>query len=395
MPSFMTIDRRTMLAGMAGALAAGIAPGTLRRAIAAEGEFKIGLLIPLSGPAALFGPSNQGCAELAADEANAAGGVLGRKIKLIPTDAGAAPAEVAKSVVRLMLEEKVDLVIGSHDSAVRQAVEATVKGKVPYIYTPVYEGGDCTANLYCLGETPPQQIKPSIEFMMKEKGAKSFYLIGNDYVWARNSNEAAKSYIAAGGGTIAGEEYVPLGAPNRFEEIVTRIKGAKPDVVLITVIGADNVNFNRAFASFGLDKDITRLAFLLEENTLQGIGAESSGNLYSCMAYFANVGSEANQKFKAAMKAKFGDKVPQLSTLGADAYAGVHCAKALVDKAGSTEAAAVAAASQGLTFATAGGTATMTGRHVDKDMYLAMCKGAEFEVVKTFEKVASGQSCPV
>ncbi|WP_348630002.1 ABC transporter substrate-binding protein [Mesorhizobium sp. Pch-S] len=91
MPSFMTIDRRTMLAGMAGALAAGIAPGTLRRAIAAEGEFKIGLLIPLSGPAALFGPSNQGCAELAADEANAAGGVLGRKIKLIPTDAGAAP----------------------------------------------------------------------------------------------------------------------------------------------------------------------------------------------------------------------------------------------------------------------------------------------------------------
>ncbi|WP_152979669.1 substrate-binding domain-containing protein [Mesorhizobium sp. 1M-11] len=355
MPPFMIIDRRTMLAGTAGALAAGIVPGALRRAVAADGEFKIGLLIPLSGPAALFGPSNQGCAELAADEVNAAGGVLGRKIKLIPTDAGAAPAEVAKSVVRLMLEEKVDLVIGSHDSAVRQAVEATVKGK----------------------------------------GAKSFYLIGNDYVWARNSNEAAKSYISAGGGTIAGEEYVPLGAPNRFEEIVTRIKGAKPDVVLITVIGADNVNFNRAFASFGLDKDITRLAFLLEENTLQGIGAESSGNLYSCMAYFANVGSEANQKFKAAMKAKFGDKVPQLSTLGADAYAGVHCAKALVDKAGSTEAAAVAAASQGLSFATAGGTATMTGRHVDKDMYLALCKATEFEVVKTFEKIASGQSCPV
>ena len=388
----IAVNRRTVLAGLAGALAVGTASG-LCPAFAEEGEFKIGLLIPLSGPAALFGPSNQGSAELAADEVNAAGGILGRKVKLIPTDAGAAPAEVAKSVVRLLLEEKVDLIIGSHDSAVRQAVEATIKGRVPYIYTPVYEGGDCTLNLYCLGETPPQQIKPSIEYLMKEKGAKTFYMIGNDYVWARNSNEAAKGYVTAGGGTIAGEEYVPLGAPNRFEEIVTRIKGAKPDVVLITVIGADNVNFNRTFASFGLDKEITRLAFLLEENTLAGIGAESSGDLYSCMAYFANVPSDANVKFKAAMKAKFGDKVPQLSTLGADTYAGVHCAKALVDKAGSTDAAAVAAASEGATFPTAGGTATMTSHHVDKDMYLALCKGAEFEVVQTFQKVPSGQSC--
>ena len=50
--------------------------------------------------------------------------------------------------------------------------------------------------------------------------------------------------------------------------------------MLITLVGADNVNFNRTFAGFGLDKDIARLSLLLEENTLLGIGAESSNNLY-------------------------------------------------------------------------------------------------------------------
>src|SRR5277367_4201928 len=83
-------------------------------------------------------------------------------------------------------------------------------------------------------------------------------------------------------------------------------------MVLITLVGADNVNFNRTFAGFGLDKEISRLSLLLEENTLLGIGAESSNNLYSSMSYYANAPGEANKKFKAAYFAKFGAKAPQL-----------------------------------------------------------------------------------
>ncbi len=228
-----------------------------------------------------------------------------------------------------MLEENVDLFIGSHDSATREALVATIKGKVPYIYTPVYEGGECAFNTYVLADTPEQQIRPSLTWMMKEKGAKSIYMIGDDYVWPRKCNEHAKQYIAENGGKVAAEEYVPFGAPNKFEEVVTRIKSAKPDAVLITLVGADNVNFNRTFAGFGLDKDIARLSLLLEENTLLGVGAESSKNLYSSMSYYANAPGEANKKFKQAYFAKFGDKAPQLSLIGADCYAGVYCAKAL------------------------------------------------------------------
>ena len=253
--------RRTLLAAAAAGAAFGTLPGLIRPAAAAN-EFKIGLFIALSGPASLFGPTQRACAELATEEVNKAGGILGRQIKLIPTDAGGPPAESTKSAIRLMLEDKVDLFIGSHDSATREALVATIKGKVPYIYTPTYEGGECAFNTYVIADTPEQQIRPSLTWMMKEKGAKSVYMIGDDYVWPRKCNEYAKKVISENGGKVVAEEYVPFGAPNKFEEIVTRIKSAKPDTVLITLVGADNVNFNRTFAGFGLDKEISRLSLL-------------------------------------------------------------------------------------------------------------------------------------
>ncbi|HXL66811.1 MAG TPA: ABC transporter substrate-binding protein, partial [Xanthobacteraceae bacterium] len=209
--------RRTLLGAAAAGAAFGTMPGLIRPAAAAN-EFKIGLFIALSGPASLFGPTQRACAELATEEINKAGGILGRQIKLIPTDAGGPPAETTKSAIRLMLEENVDVFVGSHDSATREALVGTIKGKVPYVYTPVYEGSECSFNTYVTADTPEQQIRPSLAWMMKDKGAKSIYMIGDDYVWPRKCNEQAKKYIAENGGKVTAEEYVPFGAPNKFEE---------------------------------------------------------------------------------------------------------------------------------------------------------------------------------
>ena len=383
--------RRRIISAAAGSAVLGT--GFIRPAFAQPKEFKIGLFIALSGPASLFGPTQRACADWATELINKAGGIMGRPVKLLHTDAGGAPAETAKSAVRLMLEDKVDLFVGSHDSATREANIATIKSKVPYIYSPVYEGGECSPNVYCLGETPPQQAQPAVEFLARERKAKTFYLIGDDYVWPRKSNEQVKKYVAQNGGKIVGEEYVPFGAPNKFEEAVTRIKAAKPDAVVSTLVGADNVNFNRTFAGFGLDKSIVRIALLLEENTLMGIGAENSANLYSCMGYYANNTADAPKKFKANYLARYGDKAPQLSTIGADCFAALNLAKALVEKADGTEMKKMMAASEGLSFDAPSGRVTMRGRQVDKDMYLATCKGTEFEVIKTIKAVKSGTAC--
>ena len=134
---------------------------------------------------------------------------------------------------------------------------------------------------------------------------------------------------------------------------------------------------------------------LLEENTLMGVGAESSANLYSCMGFYANSPSEVTKAFKAEYMAKYGAKAPQLATIGADCYSALNLAKAMFDKAGSGDAKKLTAASEGLAFDTASAHVTMHGRQVDKDMYLASCKGTEFEVIKTIKAVKSGAACKV
>jgi ABC-type branched-subunit amino acid transport system substrate-binding protein len=250
----MTPTRRQFLRASAAVAAWASAPAFVRDARAA-GEFRIGMFYAIAGPAAgLFGPTQKACAELAVDEINAKGGILGRKIVLSFANGDGPVAEASKAAVRMMLEEKVDFFLGSHNSAVREALVGTIKAKVPYVYTPIYEGGECGANTYVLADTPQQQMETALPWLAKKTGFKRVYMIGNDYVWPQVTNKQAKRIIEAGGGTVIGEEYVPLGAPNKFEEAVTRIKGAKPDLVLITLVGADNVNFNRTFAGFGLDK---------------------------------------------------------------------------------------------------------------------------------------------
>jgi ABC-type branched-subunit amino acid transport system substrate-binding protein len=383
------LTRRAFVATGAAVLSA---PYVLRHARGAT-PFKIGLFYAASGPAALFGPTQRASAQLAVEQINKAGGIMGRPVQLLLADAGGPPAESTKTAVRLMLNEKCDLFVGSHDSATREALVATIKARIPYIYTPIYEGGECAPNTYVIADTPPQQVRPTIELLTKEKKVKSVYLIGNDYVWPRKTNDRVKEYLTAGGGKVIGEEYVPLGAPNKFEEAVTRIKGAKPDAVVATLVGADNVNFNRTFAGFGLQKDILRASMLLEENTLLGIGPENSVNLFNCMSYFSTVPGQAHAAFKAAYQAKFGEKAPQLSIIGVDCYAGVNCAKALVEKAKGVKAEDLMAAANGLTFDTATGPATMRNRHTDKPMYLAQCEGAAFRVLRTYGVVASGEAC--
>lgn len=386
------ISRRSVLTGLAAVPSFLAAPGLIRSAGAAD-PIKMGTFFSLSGPASLFGPTQTACNALAVKEINAGGGILGRPVDIIAGDGGAPPAEATKTLVRMLLKDRVDMIVGSHDSAVRQAIVGALKGKVPYIYTPLYEGGECAYNTYVPADTPQQQIKPSLAALTEMFGAKTFYLIGNDYVWPQQSNARAKEYIEALGGKVVGEEYAPLGPGNKFDDAIVRIKAAAPDLVVITLVGGDNVNFNRSFAGFGLAKSIKRLSLLCEELTLQGIGADNSAGLYSCMSYFAAVATPANAEFKKRYAETLGSEAPPLSMIGVDAYSGTNCAAALINKAGSNDATEVMKAADGLTYKTATGTGTMVNRHVAKDMFLAECKGTEFEIIRTFEQVDHGETC--
>jgi len=374
------------------AVLAGIAAQPFGATAFAADPVKVGILIPLSGPGGLFGPSSQMSAQLAVDEINAAGGLLGRMIEPEFVDVGGPPADATQAALKLWKGQGAEAFIGMHDSAVRGALTNLFKGQVPYIYTPVYEGGECSPGTYVIGETPHQQLQPVIPWLAAEKDISKWYLIGNDYNWPRDTNAAAKAYIESAGGSVVGEEYLPFTVDN-FDSSLAKIKESGADGVLITLVGGASVGFNRAFASFGLSDDVVRLGTLIEENTLAGTGAENSKNLFSSAGYFASIDTPAAKAFAEKYKAKNGADAPALNALGQSVYDGVLLLEALARKAGSLEASAMDEAAEGTRYDGPRGSATMTGRHVSKDIYLAEADGASFRVVQTFSDVGAGDNC--
>ncbi|MGJ7609475.1 MULTISPECIES: substrate-binding domain-containing protein [unclassified Variovorax] len=382
------MDRRTFLHGIAAAAAASSA------GVRAASPLNVAVMLPMSGPAGLFGPSAKACAELAVQTINARGGVLGRTLKPLFGDAGLPPAEASQTVLKLWKGQGAQAVVGMHDSAVRGALVGLFKGQVPYFYTPVYEGGECARGTYVNGETPAQQLAPVIPWLAAERKPKKWYLIGNDYIWGRNTNAAAKGYIAQTGAQVVGDEYLPFTADN-FDSSLARIRDSGADAVLVSLVGGASVTFNKAFASFGLADKAIRLGSLLEENTLAGIGLANARNLYSSAGYFANIETPAAKAFSDAYFKRFGAQAPALNGLAESVYEGFLMLEAIAARAKSLDVAKMEPASEGATYSGPRGTVTMHARHVDQDIYLADVGDKGFRVVKTFPHIASGQTCKV
>jgi ABC-type branched-subunit amino acid transport system substrate-binding protein len=382
------MDRRTFLHGIAAAAAASSA------GVRAASPLNVAVMLPMSGPAGLFGPSAKACAELAVQTINARGGVLGRTINPLFGDAGLPPAEASQTALKLWKGQGAQAVIGMHDSAVRGALVGLFKGQVPYFYTPVYEGGECARGTYVNGETPAQQLAPVIPWLAAERKPKKWYLIGNDYVWGRNTNAAAKGYIAQTGAQVVGDEYLPFTADN-FDSSLARIRDSGADAVLVSLVGGASVTFNKAFASFGLADKAIRLGSLLEENTLAGIGLANARNLYSSAGYFANIETPAAKAFSDAYFKRLGAQAPALNGLAESVYEGFLMLEAIAARAKSLDVAKMEPASEGASYSGPRGAVTMHARHVDQDIYLADVGEKGFRVVKTFPHIASGQTCKV
>ena len=358
----------------------------------AMADIKVGVLVPDSGPAGLFGPSARNAAMLAATEINANGGINGEAIELIFADVGVAPAEATQSALRLWKGERVQAFVGMHDSAVREALIGRFNGEVPYVYTAIYEGNFCADGLYVTGETPSQQLQPVIPHLMESESVSKWYLIGNDYNWPRDTNALATDYIAQAGGTVVGEEYLPF-TVSEFDSSLQRIKESGADAVLVTLVGGASVGFNVGYAGFGLDEQAIRLGTLIEENTLAGIGAENANGLYSSSGYFASIETDTAAAFSESYTAAYGADGAALNSLGQSTYEGLQLLAALGNKAGSLDVAAMDAEAEGTTWDTPRGNNTLVGRHVAQTIYLADGTGGAFDIVTSFDNVASSDAC--
>jgi urea transport system substrate-binding protein len=166
----------------------------------AQEPIKIGVPVGLSGANSVVAPSVVQAGELAVEEINAAGGVLGRSLALVVADDGSGAQGAQKAFDSLVFQQEVDALISMETSAARNAGLPIVnRGQVPFIYTSFYEGRSCSPWMYVNAWVPEQQVAPIVDHFMKEFGAKSFFLIGSDYASgaACSSSRGSTSRIRA------------------------------------------------------------------------------------------------------------------------------------------------------------------------------------------------------
>ena len=371
------------------------APTTTTEAAPAD-PIVIGILYSATGPAGVFGPPVENIAQLIEADLNAAGGILGRAVETVMADDATDPEVGRASMERLLDEEQVDVVIGTHSSATRAAAKPLAEAAdILYIYAALYEGGECSSVMFNTGEVPSQQLQTTIPWMMEDTGGTTWFLVGNDYLWPRRSFEWARQYIEAAGGEVVGEEYVPLGTTD-FSSVAQQISAADPDLIFPALVGGDAIAFETQAFDFGIGQaQIPRLANIYEENVIGAMGPTVAAGMRVTLGYFKEAGGSQNARFVERYLETFGADAAPHATFSSHVYDAALLYAEAVTQAGTTETAAVAEAMIGLSLETPSGHITVTdSRHLTQPIYVVeVQEDGSQTVVQTFEGVFPEESC--
>ena len=297
----------------------------------------VGILHSITGTMAISETGSTQAEKLAIKQINESGGVLGRQIKYIQEDGASDWPTFAEKSRKLLLKDKVAAVMGCWTSASRKAVLPVFEQYNGMLFYPTfYEGLEESPNVIYTGQEATQQILEGIDWAVKTKGAKTFYLLGSDYIWPRTSMKIARKHIEKLGLKVVGEEYYPLGH-TQFNSVINKVKLKKPDVIFAAVVGGSNVAFYKQVNAAGIDwrkEKPTMLTISVTEDEILGIGGENIVGAYASMKYFQSLPNENNVAFVKAFKEMWGDDIV-IGDVTQAAYLGPWIWKYAVEKAGS------------------------------------------------------------
>lgn len=320
-----------------------------------DDKVTVGILHSVTGTMAISETGSVQAEKLAIEQINAMGGVLGRQIEYIQEDGASDWPTFAEKSKKLLVNDKVAAVFGCWTSASRKAVLPIFEQYNGMLYYPTfYEGLEQSPNVIYTGQEATQQIIAGIDWVVKNKGAKKFFLLGSDYIWPRTSNKIARKHIEKLGLKVVGEEYYPLGH-TQFNSVINKIKLKKPDVLYAIVVGGSNVAFYKQLKAAGIDmtkEKPTVLTISVTEDEILGIGGENIVGAYAAMKYFQSLSNPNNEAFVKAFKERWGDDIV-IGDVTQAAYLGPWLWKAAVEKAGSFDIDKVRAASPGIELTTA------------------------------------------
>ncbi|MEJ2853303.1 urea ABC transporter substrate-binding protein [Saccharothrix sp. CCNWLW140] len=328
---------------------------------------KVGFLNSRSGTMAISENTVFNALKLAADQINGAGGVLGKQLTVVAEDGASEPTVFAEKAEKLIRADCVAAVFGGWTSSSRKAMLPVFESNNALLFYPVqYEGLESSKNIFYTGATTNQQIVPALDYL-KEKGAKSLFLVGSDYVFPQTANKIIKAYAKANGIEVKGEEYAPLGHTD-FSTIVSKVKAADADAVFNTLNGDSNVAFFKEYKNAGLTAEaMPVLSVSIAEEEVGGIGVGNIVGQPVAWNYYQTIDSPQNKKFVADFKNAYGASKVTSDPMEA-AYTSLFLWKGMVEKAKSFAVPEIQKAAGGVGFDAPEGTVTVNGdnHHIAK-----------------------------
>ena len=355
----------------------------------ANDPIKVGVITDQTGPLSVIGLANANVARMVVGDINATGGLLGRHLELHLEDSATDDTVAAAKAAKLVEQDHVDVILGGIYSSTRQAIKgpAVVEGKTLYIYPEQYEGQESDPLIFCTGPVPAQQVDPFIPWLMRETGAKTFYLPSADYIWPHVMNARVREVVTANGGAIVGEEYFALDHAD-YRATVDRITSTGADVVFNTTVPPGVAPLLEQLHDSGFaNRGGHLVCTYFEENLLNTLPAAHVDGLYSCLDYYQAVSDPFSQRLLAQYDALYpGDAKFSGGSGSSGLYRGLQLWAAAVAEADSlTQEDVIAALDHAQIPEGPGGPAAMVPgqHHVRMSMYIGQARGGRFEIVES------------
>jgi len=320
---------------LAAAALAGTAALAAAGPLVAQEAIKIGVLEDQSGDFAAATNVKVHAIELAAEEINAAGGIDGRPVELVVYDTQSDNRRYQEFMRRVLQQDQVDVVFAGFSSASREAYRPIVNqfdGLA--FYNNQYEGGVCDANMIVTGAVPEQQFSTLIPWMMETYGT-NVYTIAADYNFGQISAEWVRQIVDENGGTMVGEEFIPLGV-SQFSQTIQNIQESDADFVVTLLVGAAQASYYEQAASSDVGLPMASSVNVGQGYEHKRFTPPSLSQMHVTTNYIEEIDTPESQAFIEKFRAKFPDE-PYINQEAANSYIAMHLYKQLVERAGTTD----------------------------------------------------------
>jgi branched-chain amino acid transport system substrate-binding protein len=308
---------------------------------AQEKPIKLGVMFVSSGPMGGYGKHGFQAVQLALDEINAAGGILGRKVMALATDSKMQPPLGVEIAKKYILQDKVDFMIGPTSSGVAAALSPVItEHKMILVLTQAaadsLTGAQFNPYMFSTLSNAMMHSRAGAYFVA-DKPYKRWMCIGPNYNYGWDSWASFKSKLKELRPDVefVGELWPKLTEPD-YTEFIKKIIDAKPDAVWSPLWGMDAVNFIKQALPTKLFNNV-KFAFpdgaALE--TLAPLGKDMPEGIYVAARYFfLTPDSEMNRRFVKSYHDRFKEWPDYMAQ---ETYAGVYFIKAAVERAGTTD----------------------------------------------------------